>query len=158
MSGGTSAAMLALTAVSAIGKMSAASASANAAVTQGDQQAANQVIQTDVQAGQATAGFLGSGFQFAGTAKAAVGDIYATGETDVNRINQNAKTTAANDIASGRSAAIAGVATTGAMAAAGGAFGSLGAMFNTPALTPVDAGNNAINTGVDEYGNKQVNY
>ncbi len=127
MSGGTSAAMIALTAVSAIGKMSAASAQADAAVTQGNQEASNQVIKTDIQAGQATAGFLSSGFTFAGTAKAAVNDIYATGITDVNRINSNAKTTATNDIAAGRSAAIAGIASTAGMAAAGG---SMGAMFD----------------------------
>ena len=128
MSGGTSAAMLALTAVSAIGKMNAAQGQANAAVTQGDQQAANQVIATDTQAGQATAGFLGSGFNFSGTAKAAVGDIYATGATDISRIDANAQTTAKNDIASGRSAAIAGIAQSAGMLAAGG--GSMGAMFD----------------------------
>ena len=133
MSGGTSAAMLALTAVSAIGKMNAAQGQANAAVEQGDQQAANQVIATDTQAGQATAGFLGSGFNFSGTAKAAVGDIYATGATDISRIDANAQTTAKNDIASGRSAAIEGIATSAGMLAANG---SLGAMFDEPGVNP----------------------
>ena len=133
MSGGTSAAMLALTAVSAIGKMNAAQGQANAAVTQGDQQAANQVITTDTQAGAATAGFLGSGFNFSGTAKAAVGDIYATGATDISRIDANAQTTAKNDIAAGRSAAIAGIASSAGMLAAGG---SLGAMFDEPGVNP----------------------
>ena len=126
-------AFVALTALSAIGKMNAANAAASAAVTQGDQQAANQVKTTDMQAGQATAAFLGSGFTFAGTAKTAVSDIFQTGLTDVNRIDTNANTAAKNDIAQGRAAAIGPIASAAGLYAmgAGGGTGSAGAMFAT---------------------------
>jgi hypothetical protein len=126
-------AFVALTALSAIGKMNAANAQAQAAVTQGDQQAANQVKTTDMQAGQATAAFLGSGFTFAGTAKTAVADIFQTGKTDVQRIDENANTAAKNAISQGRAAAIGTIASSAGMYAmgAGSGSGSAGAMFDT---------------------------
>ncbi len=119
---------VALTAISAIGKMNAANSQANAQIDQANLEEKRSMLTTEGKAGAAKASFLSSGLTMAGTPELAVKNIFTTGISDVNNIGNNANTAAKNTISSARSAAIGQIAGSAAMASAGG---SMGSMFDT---------------------------
>jgi hypothetical protein len=142
---------VALTAISAIGKMNAANSQAQAEVDQANRQEKVSMLNTEQKAGAAKASFLSSGLTMAGTPELAVKNIFTTGITDVNNIGANANTAAKNAIASGRAAAIGQIAGSAAMASAGG---SMGSMFDTAGSYMPDSfayGLNKMGFGNDAY-------
>lgn len=142
---------VALTAVSAIGKMNVANSQANAQIDQANNQERQSMLQTEGKAGAAKASFLSSGLTMAGTPELAVKNIFATGAQDVTNIGNNANTAAKNTITSARAAAIGQIAGSAAMASAGG---SMGSMFDTAgSYLPESAisGINQMGFGNDAY-------
>lgn len=125
-------AFAALTAMSAISKISAGKQQAKAAIQEGNINAANKAKETRYKAARQTLSFLNSGLTLEGTPSSVVDDTYATGIADTNQIISNANSKSKNIIAQSRSEAISTIASSFAGAGMGSSMsGSMGSMFST---------------------------
>lgn len=103
-------------------------AAADAAVKQGEEETITSANNTVISAGKATNSFLSSGLSLDGGPLGAINQIFNTGNQNISRIAENSNNQASNAINQARTAALATLGSSAAMAAGGGS----GSFFGSP--------------------------
>lgn len=120
---------LALSVISASGKMNQAKSAAGQTVANGEIAAKEKAKEVRYKVARQTSSFLNSGLTLEGTPQDVIGDTFDTGLQDIGQIRTNANNQSKNIISSARSEAIGQIAGSFGMAAMSG--GSAGSMFET---------------------------